>query len=107
MNAYESPFSNTLNLMADNLAPAQSAPPSPETTINRLQLQAAVQSLNQYVAPLLEKIEFVLQDQADALTVMVVHQDDRHFIRQIPPDEVLQIARAIHQLQAVAARSAD
>ncbi len=107
MNAYEPPFSNALNLNADNLPPAQCAPPTSETPINRLQLQAAVQSLNQYVAPLLEKIEFVLQDQADALTVMVVHQEDRHFIRQIPPDEVLRIARAIHQLQAVAARRAD
>jgi len=76
------------------------APPSAETlppaVPDRLAVRQATESLNQYFALHRAELHFSVDDDTDRLVVKVVDVRDGSLIRQIPDEQALRMAQALH-----------
>ena len=61
----------------------------------------AVEKINKAVQAFSQKLEFSVDRESEAFVVKVVDKDTREVIRQIPSEEMLQIARALDKLQGL------
>jgi flagellar protein FlaG len=87
-------------------APAQSAnpvTPAVETVaaVNREQVSNAVEKINQTIQSASQGVVFNLNNDFNRLIVTVVDQETNEVIRQIPSEEVLEIARSLDKLQGL------
>jgi flagellar protein FlaG len=78
-----------------------SAPPrphnSPEPEITADQLREVVESLEDAIAVINRSVRFKVDDSTDTLITQVVNRDTNEVIRQIPPEEMLAIARRLRE----------
>ena len=66
---------------------------------SRLQLEKAVQSLNNSLQSASRDLRFSVDDKTDRVVVKVVDQTTGETVRQFPPKEALAIAASIEQFQ--------
>ena len=76
------------------LAPATQAV-SPE------QLKAAVNSVQEYIKPLNNNLEFSVINDTRQVLVKVVDSETKEVIRQIPSEEMIAIARALDSIKGL------
>ncbi len=65
------------------------------------QLQEAVQATNAFVKPINSEIQFSIDKETGTTVVKVTNVATREVIRQIPSEEMLNIARALNKIQGL------
>lgn len=61
------------------------------------QLREVVESLEDAIAIVNRSVRFKVDDSTDTLVTLVVNRDTDEVIRQIPPEEMLAIARRLRE----------
>lgn len=87
-------------------AKAESSRPVPAATPaeQQQQLEAAVKAVQEFTQPMANSLEFSLDDESGRTIVKVVDTSTDEVIRQIPSEEMLEIARALDRLQGLLVR---
>ncbi|MBK8744793.1 flagellar protein FlaG [Propionivibrio sp.] len=87
-------------------AEAVSSRPVPASTPaeQKQQLETAVRSVQQFVRPMSGSLEFSMDDSTGKTVIKVVDSSTNELIRQIPSEEMLEIARALDRLQGLLIR---
>ncbi|WP_298310834.1 flagellar protein FlaG [Propionivibrio sp.] len=87
-------------------AEAVSSRPVPASTPaeQQQQLETAVRSVQQFVRPMSGSLEFSMDDSTGKTVIKVVDSSTNELIRQIPSEEMLEIARALDRLQGLLIR---
>jgi len=70
----------------------------------RQQLESAVKAVQEFTRPMSGNLEFSLDDQTGKTIIKVVDTETNELIRQIPSEEMLEIARALDRLQGILVR---
>jgi flagellar protein FlaG len=78
-------------------APAQ----ADQTAAKRQDVESAARKANDFVQASAREIEFTVDDSTGETVVKVVDQATNQVIRQIPSQEMLEIAQALDQLQGL------
>lgn len=102
----DSPQLATLAAEAAPARPAPSAAHARATAPQPIDVQAAVENVNRYLASVNRNLQFELDRQTGKLVVRVVDVATREVVRQIPSEEMLQIARALSQSKGLLLRDA-
>ena len=79
----------------DKSEAADAAPPSPKA------VGAAVDTINQAMKSLSNRIEFSVDEDSKRRIVKVIDPETREVIRQLPSEEALAIAKALDRLQGL------
>jgi flagellar protein FlaG len=74
------------------------------TEANKAMLTAAVNKLNELVAPALQTVQFSMDDEAGRMIVKVIDTATQKTIRQIPNEEVLAFSKTLGRLQGLVVR---
>jgi len=87
-------------------APIESANPvasvNPASQLaNKEQLSKAVESINKTIQAVGQNIEFSVDDDSKQVIVKVIDQQTKQVLRQIPNEEVLEIAKSLDKLQGL------
>jgi flagellar protein FlaG len=84
-------------------AEAVSSRPVPASTPveQQQQLESAIRSVQQFVRPMSGSLEFSMDDSTGKTVIKVVDNSTNELIRQIPSEEMLEIARALDRLQGL------
>lgn len=87
-------------------APVQTAAAveQPKMIPDLAQVTQAVKSINKSMASLSADLEFSLDDDTHRTVVKVIDRQTNEVIRQIPTEEVLQISKALDQVQGLLIR---
>jgi flagellar protein FlaG len=72
--------------------------------LDRATLGKAVEKLNELVAPALQSLQFVIDDEADRVVVKVVDTETQKVLRQIPNEEVLAFSKTLGKFQGLLLR---
>ena len=68
------------------------------------QLEVAVKAVQEFTRPMAGNLEFSLDEETGKTIVKVVDSTTKELIRQIPSEEMLDIARALDRLQGLLVR---
>ncbi|WP_301102921.1 flagellar protein FlaG [Propionivibrio sp.] len=83
-------------------APEKAAPPAkPVQAASTEQLQAAVKSVEEYIQPTNDALEFSLSDETGGIVVKIIDRDTKEVIRQIPSEEMIAIAKALDSIKGL------
>ncbi len=84
-------------------AEAVSSRPVPASTPveQQQQLESAIRSVQQFVRPMSGSLEFSMDVSTGKTVIKVVDNSTNELIRQIPSEEMLEIARALDRLQGL------
>lgn len=74
------------------------------TEANKAMLTAAVNKLNELVAPALQTVQFSMDEEAGRMIVKVIDTATQKTIRQIPNEEVLAFSKTLGRLQGLVVR---
>jgi len=75
---------------------------SAQTNVStREQLDNAVKAVQKFVQPLASNLQFSIDEETNIRVVKVVDIATKEVIRQIPSEEILQIAKALDRLQGL------
>lgn len=72
-----------------------------QTAATQENVGQAVQQMNDMLQTLSQKLEFSVDKDTDAFVVKVVDKDTKELIRQIPSEEMLELAKALDKLQGL------
>lgn len=72
-------------------------PGSQSSTVNQEDLHKAVSELNKYVQNVQRDLQFTVDDASGRTVIKVIDSESKETIRQIPAEEMLQIARSIKE----------
>jgi len=97
---------NSANLDASNAQKAL-APKDTGVSINRVEVNGAVSSLNDAVQNIQRGIEFSVDDESGRSVVRVVDRETGDVIRQLPAEDVLKISRHIQEFIETRQTSSD
>jgi flagellar protein FlaG len=91
---------------AEGNAPRQPLPAGgealpPESVTPPAQVAQAASQVGHYVQNLRRDLQFRVDDRTDKVVVSVVDPDSGEVIRQIPSEEMLEVARALGQVQGL------
>ena len=67
-------------------------------------LESAVKAVQDFVKPMSGNLEFSLDDETGQTVIKVIDSSTKELIRQIPSEEMLEIARALDRLQGLLVR---
>ena len=73
----------------------RSAPVAPE------ELQDAIKATNDFVKPINSSVEFSMDEDSDEMVVKVIDKATKEVLRQIPSEEMLDIAKALDKIQGL------
>lgn len=92
---------NTTNAIdtASPAAPTPTASTAAKPPIDEAQLKAAIQAANSAMANAQSGIEFSLDSSSGKTIVRILDTQTNEIIRQLPSEEMLQIAKAIDRFQ--------
>jgi flagellar protein FlaG len=76
----------------------------PTSVPNMEQVKEAVQKANQTMQALSNDLEFLIDEESDRTIVRVIDQATKEVIRQMPSEEVLEIAKALDRVQGLLIR---
>lgn len=65
------------------------------------QVKDAVNRIREFVQPINDSIQFSVDDDSGRMLVKVIDQQTKEVLRQIPSEEVLNIAKALDKLQGL------
>jgi flagellar protein FlaG len=68
------------------------------------EIRDAVEKIKQFVLPVTSDIQFSIDEDTDKTVVTVVDRGTKEVIRQIPSEEMLEIAKALDRLQGLLIR---
>lgn len=68
------------------------------------EVQQAVSTLNKFVSPITQAIEFSMDEDSGKTIVKVIDNETRTVLRQIPSVEALEISRTLDRLQGLLVR---
>ena len=71
-----------------------SAPAEP-VEIEPRELEAAVENLREFVTDMQRELQFSVDEDSGRTIITVIDSDSGKIIRQIPPEEILQLARSV------------
>lgn len=75
---------------------------SAQTSVSsREQLENAVKAVQKFVQPLASNLQFTVDEETGIRVVKVVDAATKEVIRQMPSEEILQIAKALDRLQGL------
>lgn len=80
---------------------ATAAVQQPVSVPSMSQLSEAIKNINKALESQSQGLEFSIDDDSKRTIVKVIDQRTKEIIRQIPGEEVLQIAKALDQLQGL------
>ena len=82
---------------------AQELPLSPDRSqqTDRATLEAATQSVREFVKPINSNIEFSVNHDTGQLVVKIIDRATKEVIRQMPSEEVLAIAKALDSIKGL------
>ena len=86
--------------LAKNRVATSAAVEKPSAT-RQDDLNQALQQINDTVRTFSQKLEFSVDKDTEAFVVKVVDRETKEVIRQIPSEEVLNIAKALDKLQGL------
>ncbi len=72
-----------------------------QTATTQEDVDQAVEKINNAVRTFSQKLEFSVDKETDAFVVQVVDKETKEVLRQIPSEEVLNIAKALDKLQGL------
>lgn len=72
-----------------------------QTSATQENVDQAVRQMNDMLQTLSQKLEFSVDKETDAFVVKVVDKDTKELIRQIPSEEMLELAKALGKLQGL------
>ena len=70
---------------------------TPTTELTGEQLREVVQSVEEAIAFVNRSIRFRVDDSTDTLVTLVINRDTNEVIRQVPPEEMLALARRLRE----------
>ena len=79
----------------------QPVPQTEKTEASRQQLEEAVKSVNDFLQPINNSLQFNIDDETGKTIVKVVDATTNELIRQFPSEEMLSIAKAIDQMKGL------
>jgi len=88
----------------------EAAAPSPESVrpatpeapkANKEQLDQAIQAVSKFTQPLANNLQFSIDEETGIKMVKVIDSATKEVIRQIPSEEMMEIARALDRLQGI------
>lgn len=87
-------------------AEATSGRPVPASSLaeQKQQLEAAVKAVAEFTRPMTGNLEFSVDEQTGTTVIKVTDATTKELIRQIPSEEMLEIARALDRLQGLLVR---
>lgn len=77
------------------LPPRGGAAQADDPAVREQRIAEAVTSLNDYVQSVRRDLQFSIDEQTGVTVIKVVDSETQEVIRQIPPDEVLNLARRL------------
>lgn len=86
--------------MQTNAVPASSKLER-QNALSTNDVDQAVQKINDTLQTLSQKLEFSVDKETDAFVVKVVDKETKEVIRQIPSEEMLNLAKALDKLQGL------
>jgi len=85
--------------------PTQTAPPpvsvEKPAAINSAAVRRAVEEVRRIVAPLAQDVQFTVDDETGKTVIRVVDSATKEVLRQIPSEEMVEIARTLSRLQGL------
>ena len=75
--------------------------PSPTQQPDRAQLEAATQSVREFVKPINSNLEFSINQDTGQLVVRIIDRATKEVIRQMPSQEMLDIAKALDNIKGL------
>ena len=75
--------------------------PSPTQQPDRAQLEAATQSVREFVKPTNSNIEFSVDDDSGQLVVKIIDRSTKEVIRQMPSEEMMAIAKTLDSIKGL------
>ena len=79
-------------------APSQNAQPS------RSAVESAAKAVQEFVKPMSGNLEFTVDEDTGQTVIKVIDNQTKELIRQIPSEEMLEIAKALDRLQGLLVR---
>ncbi|MCB1931248.1 MAG: flagellar protein FlaG [Candidatus Accumulibacter sp.] len=76
-------------------------PASPVQLPDRKTLEAATQSVREFVKPINSNLEFSVNDDTGQLVVKIIDRTTKEVIRQMPSEEMLSIAKALDSIKGL------
>lgn len=81
------------------VSPLDAVMPSKE--ISRQELERAAKTVEKFVEPMTSQLQFSVDEETGTRVVKVIDRSTKEVIRQIPSEEMLQIARSLERLQGL------
>lgn len=75
-----------------------------KATEQKQQVEAAVKAVKEFIQPMAGNLEFQMDEETDQLVIKIVDSSSGELIRQIPSEEMLEIAKALDRLQGLLVR---
>lgn len=97
--AFDNSAANASSLQRDVAVSANSA--AKQSTSRPEDVDQAVEKINTAVQAVSQKLEFSIDKDTDSFIVKVVDKETKEVIRQIPSEELLNIAKALDKLQGL------
>lgn len=91
----------TQNSSATQLQTTQAVAQTEKTEPSRLQVEEAVKTVNDFLQPINNSINFSLDKDTGITVVKVIDVATKEVVRQIPSEEMLTIAKAIDQMKGL------
>lgn len=85
---------------AESARPVEASTPAEK----QQQLESAVKAVKEFTQPIANNLEFSLDDATGKTIVRVVDTSTKEVLRQIPSEEMLEIAQALDRLQGLLVR---
>ncbi|MCB5188016.1 flagellar protein FlaG [Methylobacillus caricis] len=83
---------------------SKQASQGPEVDPSQNSVESAVKQINEFISPVMQSIQFSTDNDSGKVVVKVVDSETQKVLRQIPNEEVLQIAKTLGKLQGLVIR---
>lgn len=93
--------SEQLSDTAGSVLPKKVAGSSPTATEQTQEVEAAVRAVKEFIQPMASNLAFELDDDTGRTIVKITDASSGELIRQIPSEEMLEIAKALDRLQGL------
>ncbi len=96
------PASNTASTPSEVTQTAALAPAAPvKASEERAKLDAAVETINQFLKPIASSVQFSVDEESGRTLVKVVDTDTNNVLRQFPSKQALAISSELGKLQGL------
>jgi len=94
-------ISEQLSDAAGLVPPTSVAGSRPATAEQRQEVEAAVKAVKEFIQPMASNLAFEMDDDSGRTVIKITEASSGELIRQIPSEEMLEIAKALDRLQGL------